>query len=243
VPARRLPWLGRRPLLVFLGASVLLHGWLLVVAPTLAPRREPTNVRTLEVVISRPEPLPAVLPGAQGDVAPTATKREAAAPKRSQPEPTAKRFEIARPAVSEPPKLPSTDALPAAQSAFTIPATPSETRAAVAETKPPPTETMRAPGAADAPASHATYLHNPSPVYPLLARRNGEQGTVMLKVLVARDGTPVSVSIDKSSGSAQLDRSALDTVRTWRFVPAREGAEAVEAWVVVPIVFRLDGAS
>jgi protein TonB len=80
-------------------------------------------------------------------------------------------------------------------------------------------------------------------VYPLLARRNGDQGTVTLRVLVTRDGAAASVSVERSSGYAHLDRSALQAVREWRFVPAREQGEPIEAWMLVPIAFRLEGAS
>lgn len=62
-----------------------------------------------------------------------------------------------------------------------------------------------------------------------------------LRVVVAPDGSPVKVDLDKSSGSAALDHAALVTVKTWRFVPARRGADAVEAVVIVPVVFKLDG--
>ena len=75
------------------------------------------------------------------------------------------------------------------------------------------------------------------------ARRRGEQGTVLLKVLVTREGTAASVSVEMSSGSTGLDEAALEAVRKWRFVPARRGAQPVEAWHLVPIVFRLEGTS
>jgi len=110
----------------------------------------------------------------------------------------------------------------------------------VADVKPEP-----APHTAEItpPAFNASYLRNPAPRYPLIARRNGEQGTVTLRVLVTREGQPARVSIERSSGSSQLDGAALETVKTWRFVPARQGRESVEAWVLVPIVFRLEGTS
>jgi protein TonB len=89
------------------------------------------------------------------------------------------------------------------------------------------------------PNFNAAYLNNPRPDYPRLARRNGEEGTVTLRVLVTRQGVPVRVETDKSSGSTLLDSAALDSVKHWRFVPARKGLEPVEEWVRVPIVFRL----
>ena len=87
---------------------------------------------------------------------------------------------------------------------------------------------------------NAAYLHNPLPRYPAAARRAGEQGTVMLRVLVTRDGTAARVEIDKSSGSPHLDAAARETVRAWRFKPARRGTEAIESWMVVPVMFRLE---
>jgi protein TonB len=60
---------------------------------------------------------------------------------------------------------------------------------------------------------------------------------------VTREGSAASVSVEKSSGSASLDDAALEAVRNWRFVPARRGAQAVEAWHLVPIVFKLEGTS
>lgn len=84
------------------------------------------------------------------------------------------------------------------------------------------------------------YLNNPAPSYPRLSRRMGEEGRVLLKVLVSAEGAANSVTIEKSSGSARLDQSALDAVKRWRFVPARKGSQALSAYVLVPINFSLD---
>lgn len=90
------------------------------------------------------------------------------------------------------------------------------------------------------PEFNAAYLRNPPPRYPPAARRNGDEGKVTLKVLVSPAGVPVRVEVDQSSGSSPLDSAALDAVRAWRFVPARRGVQNVEAWVRVPVVFRLE---
>ena len=65
----------------------------------------------------------------------------------------------------------------------------------------------------------------------------------MLRVLVTTQGLPARVETEKSSGSPLLDEAALKAVKGWRFTPARKGAEAVEEWVRVPIVFRLQDVS
>ncbi|HET8610493.1 MAG TPA: energy transducer TonB [Burkholderiales bacterium] len=88
---------------------------------------------------------------------------------------------------------------------------------------------------------NADYLRNPAPAYPPLARRLGHAGKVLLHVLVDGSGRPQKVEIKKSSGYQRLDQSALDAVRKWRFVPAREADHAVASWVTIPIIFKLQG--
>ena len=91
------------------------------------------------------------------------------------------------------------------------------------------------------PIFNADYLENPAPAYPPLARRMGEQGRVVLRVLVRAEGTAADVQVRNSSGFARLDDAARETVRRWKFVPARRGTQAVEAWVLITISFRLEG--
>jgi protein TonB len=91
------------------------------------------------------------------------------------------------------------------------------------------------------PIFNADYLDNPAPAYPSLARRSGEQGRVMLRVLVNPAGRADDVQVRASSGSARLDESARATVLRWKFVPAKRGDEPVAAWVLIPITFRLEG--
>jgi protein TonB len=89
------------------------------------------------------------------------------------------------------------------------------------------------------PRFDANYLDNPRPSYPSLSRRLGEQGTVQLRVFVNADGRVGKLELRRSSGHPRLDRSAMNAVQAWRFVPARQGSQAVAAWVVVPIHFTL----
>ena len=90
------------------------------------------------------------------------------------------------------------------------------------------------------PNFNATYLDNPAPLYPPLARRSGEQGRVVLRVLVTPNGAAEAVELRTSSGSARLDQAAIETVKRWRFVAARQGDQNVAAWVLVPITFSLE---
>ncbi len=90
------------------------------------------------------------------------------------------------------------------------------------------------------PRFDAAYLHNPEPEYPSLSKRLGEEGRVLLRVLVNIDGQPDQVELRQSSGHARLDQAALDTVKRWRFSPARKGSDLIAAWVLVPLSFQLD---
>ena len=90
------------------------------------------------------------------------------------------------------------------------------------------------------PIFDAAYLDNPAPPYPLASRQTGEQGRVILRVLVNPAGRADSVEVRTSSGYWRLDEAASETVRGWKFVPAKRGAEAVPAWVLIPVSFRLE---
>ncbi len=91
-----------------------------------------------------------------------------------------------------------------------------------------------------APRFDAAYLQNPEPEYPNLSKRLGEEGRVILRVLVNPEGLADQVEIRQSSGHPRLDQAALGTVRRWRFIPARRGPERLAAWVLVPLSFQLD---
>lgn len=85
------------------------------------------------------------------------------------------------------------------------------------------------------------YDFNPFPIYPRNARKRGWQGIVELLVHVDKQGNVSSVKIYKSSGFKLLDRSAMRSVKDWRFSPGRRGDEVVESEVVVPVNFLLTG--
>lgn len=82
-------------------------------------------------------------------------------------------------------------------------------------------------------------VYAPEPRYPVLARRMGLEGRVLLRVEVTAEGLARSVEVMAGSGHDILDKAALDAVREWRFQVRglRDGAkmEALE----VPIRFAL----
>jgi protein TonB len=80
---------------------------------------------------------------------------------------------------------------------------------------------------------------NPKPPYPEVARRRGYEGTVRLKVEVLATGGVESIGVQESSGYEILDRSALKTVKHWKFMPAQYGGIPVKSTVIVPVTFQL----
>ncbi len=84
-----------------------------------------------------------------------------------------------------------------------------------------------------------TCLYCPDPQYTDEARQAKLQGTVTLRVLVGADGRASQIQIMQGIGLG-LDDRAVQSVRTWKFVPAHDAARrAVPAWINIEIVFRL----
>lgn len=223
----RPPPRARSVLLICLGVSVSLHAAVLALLPALAPDDAPPGASRLEVVILQPTPLPvtasAPAPILSASSKPEPQRARAAAEEKPRPEQTA-------PVLSQPPTN--------EQRSFSVAAGYREPEVAGPEQRP------EVASAAVMPPSHkAAYLSNSAPRYPVAARRAGEQGTVTLRVRVAVDGSASRVAVEKSSGSPHLDAAALEAVKAWRFTPARQGANSVESWMLVPIVFRLEGSS
>lgn len=83
------------------------------------------------------------------------------------------------------------------------------------------------------------YDQNPKPPYPALARRRGWQGVVILAVTVLADGSPGQLAIHSSSGHDLLDKTALQTVKDWHFLPGTKNNIAAPMEVLVPVRFVL----
>ena len=146
------------------------------------------------------------------------------------------------------PRSPAASALAVAAPVSPAPPVPPVKETAAAEAPPsappapPPVPASSAAALAvgSPPRFDAVYLNNPRPAYPALSRRLGEQGRVLLRVLVSGEGRAREVQVKEGSGFVRLDQAARAAVAGWRFVPARQGGDPVEAWVLVPISFSLD---
>ena len=180
-------------------------------------------------LISAPQAAPAPQPVAAPEPPPQVQRPEPPPPLPPKPRPKPQPKPIAKPPA---PLTESPTALPQAVEAAPTPPAPAA---------PPRPTPAAAPAPITAARFDAAYLNNPAPAYPMLSRRMREEGQVMLRVLVSADGLPARIELRTSAGSERLDRAAQDAVARWRFVPARQGEHPVEAWVLVPIVFKLQG--
>lgn len=93
-------------------------------------------------------------------------------------------------------------------------------------------------GTASNPRSYLDLKQKPGnvpPRYPDLARRQGTQGQVELKYFVTEQGSVSNIQIVKSSGSAVLDKEAVDAISRYQYYPGQQG------WAAHPVSFSLKG--
>ena len=193
---------------------------LILAAPRTPPAPvlpSPIHVRLIETAAEPPAPVPAPPP-------PVVTPPRPPQPARAPSPPVAAAPSAASQSVAEPVPAPRP----------TEPVAPVAAPAPIAPPQPAP-----APPPVVQPRFDAAYLDNPRPPYPGVSRRLGEEGEVRLRVQVDPAGLAQQVEIQQGSGYPRLDQAALETVRQWRFVPARQGDQPVAAWVIVPIQFTL----
>lgn len=201
-----------------LHAAVLLGAGALLASPA---RRaiEPRVEAVVHVTLAPPSP-PAVA------AAPIVAPRVHVAPP------------IATPAAAPP--------LPILTTVAIAPAEPAPAPVTVAPARPAPAGVAGAPAPAVRVAALAprgletpTYLHAPEPEYPEDAREDEQEGLVVLHVLVSRAGRPARIRVATSSGFRRLDAAAVAGVARWTFAPARRADEDIEAWMEIPVRFRL----
>ena len=77
------------------------------------------------------------------------------------------------------------------------------------------------------------------PDYPKGARQRGEQGNVVLEILVSEAGRVEGVKVVTSSGFSELDEAAIRAARAARFTPAKRGRAVVASSARLTLEFRL----
>ena len=86
----------------------------------------------------------------------------------------------------------------------------------------------------------ALLIRRVAPVYPPLARQARIQGTVVLKVIVNKDGEVRAA--EPISGHPMLAPSAIEAVKQWRYRPVMKDGEPVEVTTTIQVNFKIAGA-
>jgi TonB family protein len=76
------------------------------------------------------------------------------------------------------------------------------------------------------------------PEYSEQARKAKYQGTVVLNLVVQKDGTARDIKIMTPLGMG-LDEKAIEAVKQWRFRPGQRNGQAVDVSAVIEVTFRL----
>ena len=221
---------GSGPRLIPLGLIVLLHAGLLYAALNgmQKPVTTPAVPREVIATFITPQPTPEPQPQPTPPV-PQPVPRPA--PKVAQkPTPVVKKASLPKPTLAPTPE-PSEKAIstPAPPPVAAAPAAPEPQAAAAPAAPPAPPKTV----------SGVEYIQPPQPDYPPVARRNGEEGKVMLRVLVNDGGRPEKVDVQKSSGFARLDEAARQAALRARFKPHLEDGKPVAVYALIPINFSI----
>lgn len=217
-----------------IAGSVAAHVLVMTILPAWqAARQTPPLPLTVELLKPPPEIEPPKVPE------PLPIETRPVPPERVKPVPLKPVTREERP-LEQPRAAPILTAPPEAPAAPVVAVAPEQKPAPLPEPPRAQAAVPVPPAPVTPPRSDAAYLNNPRPAYPLAARRRGDQGTVLVRVVVTTEGLAAGVSLEKTSGHPALDESALSAVKSWRFVPARQGGQAIESPYVVPIVFKVE---
>lgn len=89
-------------------------------------------------------------------------------------------------------------------------------------------------GEAGAPA----FIHREMPVYPIMARRLGKEGKVILRLLIDKNGRLQGVEVIEHAGFG-FTEAAIAAVKNSTFTPASRNGEKVMAKALLPVRFHL----
>jgi protein TonB len=78
------------------------------------------------------------------------------------------------------------------------------------------------------------------PQYPFLAKRDGIEGKVMLRIVVNAQGEAEEAEVTKAEPEGYFEEAALKTVKKYKFRPAMKGGKPVNCIVYIPISFNME---
>lgn len=136
--------------------------------------------------------------------------------------------------------LASTLALPLLVFLLAVPATAQKAQAPASKKRPAasPNPTLGADGIADFDFSRIEVVHRPkAPAYPAEAKAAGIQGTVVVELVIDKEGVPTQTRVIE--GPEALRETALAFAQEWRFAPAMVDHKPVPARFKLVMPFRL----
>ncbi len=86
----------------------------------------------------------------------------------------------------------------------------------------------------------ARYVRQFPPRYPRRAWELGQQGRVVLRLLIGTEGRASKWKLHRSSGYRLLDKAAIAAVEKWEFEVEKRDSEAKEHWIELPILFHIE---
>lgn len=84
------------------------------------------------------------------------------------------------------------------------------------------------------------FLHRELPQYPLIARRLGKEGKVVLRLSIDESGNLLSVEILEKAGFG-FTEAAVEAVKKSTFLPAKKDGKPVASRALLTIKFKLEG--
>lgn len=84
-----------------------------------------------------------------------------------------------------------------------------------------------------------TGVYTPAPAYPSEARRRNIEGSVLVELAIASDGSCELRRIVQSSGFAAFDTAVERTVRAWKYLPASEDGRPAVSTRRMRFTFKL----
>jgi len=226
--------------LTAVGIAVLGNGLLAVGLAWLGATERPTLPRRAVLRVVTPEPLTArPVPLEVHTVRPTQTARTATTPQLSfQIEPIqieAVTVDVDLPDV-EIGALPlRTVPFPALQPSIGVDLSERTEATVEADSFAPPEKMVPSADGVDTPPRS---IQTPAPAYPRRERMRGISGFVSIRFRLDTQGQVSRIEVIRNDGPDAFVRSVENTVRTWRFHPARNDGRAVDVWARKKFRFR-----
>lgn len=83
------------------------------------------------------------------------------------------------------------------------------------------------------------FLHREMPIYPLMARKLGKEGYVLLKLTIDENGNLLQVDVIEKAGFG-FTEAAVEAVKKSTFLPAKKDGKPIASRALLPIRFRLE---